>query len=298
MPQPFARAFVPFLLAVVAAAGCDKLGLGKGDNESPTAPTGPPAAGTAISYAALGASDVTGLGSSVPCIFSDCPDGTGYVFVAARQLRAQGYTVSVSNVGLPSAVISRAFQMLAQQYGRTIPVNIMDQGLPFVPGTATLVTLFTGVNDVNVITGALGAGFGGNDPSGYIDTQVRNFGSDYTTIISGIKSRAPNARIIALNVPNVAGLPSLANASAPQRQAAQRASVGMARTVINALTAQGVTVVDLMCDSRSYLASNYSSDGLHPNDSGYAFIGAEVARAVTTSYPAPNNTCAQMTIVP
>ena len=38
-----------------------------------------------------------------------------------------------------------------------------------------------------------------------------------------------------------------------------------------------------MCDARSYLASNYSSDGLHPNDAGYAFIAAEVVRAITAA---------------
>src|SRR5258708_5403468 len=46
------------LLATVTA--CDKLGLGS----SPTAP-GPPAAGSTINYTAVGASDVTGVGSSV-----------------------------------------------------------------------------------------------------------------------------------------------------------------------------------------------------------------------------------------
>jgi len=28
--------------------------------------------------------------------------------------------------------------------------------------------------------------------------------------------------------------------------------------------------VDLLCDARSYQASNYSSDGFHPNAAGYA----------------------------
>ena len=60
-----------------------------------------------------------------------------------------------------------------------------------------------------------------------------------------------------------------------------------------------VTVIDLMCDPRMYLSSNYSSDGFHPNESGYAFIGAEIVKAVTSSsYPAPRATCSQMTVVP
>jgi lysophospholipase L1-like esterase len=55
----------------------------------------------------------------------------------------------------------------------------------------------------------------------------------------------------------------------------------------------------MMCDGRSYLPSNYSSDGLHPNDPGYAFISSEVVKAITqSSYPAPQGSCAGMTIVP
>ena len=72
----------------------------------------------------------------------------------------------------------------------------------------------------------------------------------------------------------------------------------MTRIVVNPLTAQNVVVVDLMCDARTYLASNYSSDGLHPNDAGYAFIASEVVRAVTSSYPPPQSSCSAMTIVP
>jgi hypothetical protein len=47
------------------------------------------------------------------------------------------------------------------------------------------------------------------------------------------------------------------------------------------------------------VASNYSSDGLHPNDAGYAFISAEIVKAMTgSSYPAPQSSCSGMTIVP
>ena len=101
-----------------------------------------------------------------------------------------------------------------------------------------------------------------------------------------------------LNLPNLAGLPYLTSASLPQRQAAQRASVGMTTTVINPLVAQNVTVIDLMCDARSYQPSTYSSDGFHPSDTGYAFIAAEVVRAATTAYPSPAASCSRMNVVP
>ena len=73
----------------------------------------------------------------------------------------------------------------------------------------------------------------------------------------------------------------------------------MTRTVVNPLLSSNVVVVDLMCDSRSYIPSNYSSDGLHPNDAGYAFIAPRSSRAITSaSYPAPQSSCPAMTIVP
>jgi lysophospholipase L1-like esterase len=223
----------------------------------------------------------------------------GYVSVAGRTLRSQNFTVRVDNLGIPTSVISSAFAQLGANYGRTIVGNFIDQEMPFVKSDTTVVTIFAGGNEVNTITAALGGGAGGSDPAGYIDNQVRSLGADYTTLVSGIRSRASQTRMVILNLPNLAGLPFLAGASLAQRQAAQRASVGMTRNVMNPLVSTSIAVVDLMCDSRSYQTGNYSSDGFHPNDSGYAFIGAEVVKAITTgTYPSPQGSCAAMTIVP
>jgi lysophospholipase L1-like esterase len=240
-----------------------------------------------------------GHGSSRECLpFDNECAGLGYVQLTARQLRAQGFTVTLSNLGLPTAVISRGFQTLGQQYGRIIAGNFIEQELPFVPSATTLVTIFAGVNEVNTITAALGAGAGADDQLGYIDAQVRAFGTDYSTLMNGIAGRAA-ARVVALNLPNLGGLPYLAASPLRQRQAAQRASVTMTTTVINRLVSSSVSVVDLMCDARSYLASNYSADGFHPSDSGYAFIAAEIVRAAASgTYPAPQANCAWMTLVP
>jgi lysophospholipase L1-like esterase len=270
--------------------------LGGGDS-SPTGPAGPPAPGSAIVYDAIGASDADGIGSSVECPpFTDCPNGMGYPQVATRQLKAQGFSVSLTNYGIPTAVIGPDFQLLALQNNRTVLGNLISSEMPFVRQTATLVTIFAGGNDINVITAALGNGAGGTDQAGYIDTQVKAFAADYQTLLNGIRGRAGSARIIAFNVPNLAGLPFLATASLAQRQAAQRAAVGMTG-VVNALTSNNVIVVDLMCDARSYVPSNYSSDGFHPNDAGYAFVAAEVVRAVTSSsYPLPQSSCSFMAL--
>ena len=160
-----------------------------------------------------------------------CP-GMGYVPVTSRQLRAQGFTVTQRNLGIPTSVIAPDFQRLGLQYGHTVLGNFLDGELPFLRSDTTLVTVFAGGNEVNVITGALGKGAGAGDQSGYIDTQVSAFRGDYAAVMGDIAARA-GARIILLNVPNLAGLPMLAGASLQQKQAAQRAAVGMTTTVVN-----------------------------------------------------------------
>jgi lysophospholipase L1-like esterase len=291
---PILRIVVATVFMAFATTACDKLGGG-----NPNTPTGPLPSGTTVVYTAVGASDTQGIGSSVPCFpFTDCPDGMGYPQIVTRQLKSRGFPVTLFNRGIPTAVIGRDFETLGQQYNRTIVGNFIDQEMPFVPTDSTLVTIFAGGNEVNTITAALGAGAGGGDPAGFIDRQVTAFANDYATLIGGIRDRASGARLIAVNPPNLAGMPFLAGASLAQRQAAQRASVGMAAAV-NALTSQGVTVIDLMCDSRTYLPSTYSSDGLHPSDAGYTFIAGEILSAATTStYPPPRSSCPQNTVVP
>ena len=295
---PNLRIVLAVALVACATTSCDKLGLGTGGNPTGPDPIPPPPAGAAIIYAAIGASDALGVGSSAPCLpIVDCPDGTGYVQVASRQLRAQGFSVTVSNLGVPTSVIGRDFELLGRQYDRQILGNFIDQELPLLRQNTTLVTIFAGANEVNTITAALGGGAGASDPAGYIDQQVTAFGADYATLLQGIRSRTREARLIVLNVPNVAALPFLAGASLAQRQAAQRAAVGMTTAVVNALTT--VIVIDLMCDPRSYQGLMYSADGLHPSDAGYAFIASEVVRAATTTpYPPPRASCPEMSVVP
>jgi lysophospholipase L1-like esterase len=279
-------------MVFLAAVGCT-------DRGSPSQPSGPPQSGSTIVYAAIGASDVSGIGSSVVCVLqSDCPNGTGYVFVAARGLRARGYTVNMLNLGLPTGVISRSFQDLGST-ARPVVGNFIDQEVPFVQRDTTLITVFAGANEVNIITSALGSGAGGNDPAGYVDQLVRTFADDVARLMNGLRAQAPAARFVILNVPNVGAMPFQAGAALAHRQAAQRAAVRMTTMVINSLVSQSVSVIDLMCDSRLYSPANYSGDGFHPNDAGYAVIGNEIIRAVIDgAYPTPLGSCPQMSIVP
>jgi len=202
--------------------------------------------------------------------------------------------------GLAASIVgrARAQKINVRQLGEQSVCVALDETVGDAD-VRDLLTVFAGGNDVNVIMAALGGGAGGGNQAAFIDQQVQNFSTDFATLIDGLRDRTGTlGRIVALNLPNLAGLPYLAAAGLPQRQAAQRAAVAMATTVVNPLTAQGVAVVDLMCDPRSYVPSNYFSDGFHPNDAGYAFIASEVVRAITLmSYPAPQSSCAPMTLV-
>jgi lysophospholipase L1-like esterase len=281
------------LLAVFLTVSCYS-------SQNPSGPTPLPQPNSTMFYTAMGASDVNGIGASMPCLdpFGDCPSSTGYVFVARRQLQAKGFTVNFSQLGIPTATIGRDFEDLGNSHNHFVLGNLIENEAPVVHAESTLITIFIGANDVNVITGALGAGDGGSDQIGYINKQVSAFGADYATLLSSLRGRAQSARIVVLNLPNMGALPFLAGASLQQREAAQKISVGMTTTVIDALTAQNVLVIDMMCDPRSYQASTYSSDGFHPSDAGYAWMAGEVVSAATTAYRSPQPSCTQMSLVP
>jgi len=285
------------LVAGVAAAtaACSKLT----NNQTPAGPSGPAPAGSNVVYTAVGASDAAGVGSSVICVpFTECPGGMGYVPVTVRALQSKSYTVKLMNLGIPTAVVGRDVQNLGAQYGREIFGNFVDNEMPFVPKDSTVTTVFGGVNDVITLVSALGQGAGGGNPRAFIDAQVRAFTSSYASLISGIRARAPGTRIVALNLPNVGALPYFAGGALDQRRAQQQLSVAFTTAAVNVLTSKGVTVVDLMCDSLSYLPSNYSAD-FHPSDAGYAFISSEVVNAITSAgYPAPQTSCPPMSAVP
>ncbi len=278
------------LLVAALVAGCS--------SEGPTEPSPTPNPSTPVVYTAVAASDGLGIGSSVECLpLFECPNGMGYVQVIARTLRA-GRTVSLTNLAIPAAVLSPRIQNLGRQYGRLIPANFLDAELPNVARDSTLVTIFAGANDANTIVEALERGAAGSNTGAFMDDQVRQFTAEYRQLVAGIRSRAGQPRIIAANLPNLAGAPYAAGYPPARRQAMQTLTVRLTREAINTLTAEGVAVVDLMCDGRSYEPGRYSNDGFHPNDAGYAFLAELMLRAANeASFPAPQNDCSFMRIV-
>lgn len=275
--------------ALAVASGCEFL-------KKTTEPTPAPPANE-VHYTAIGASDALGIGASVPCfIFAPCPTGTGYVQTLARQLESGGKTVTLMNLGIPGAVLGADTQTLGASVGMDIFGNFLEREVPFVPRDSTVVTVFAGGNDVNTIGTALERGQGAGNPTAFIQTHTQNFARDLKALVDGIRGRAPNARIVILNLPNMAALPYSAGLTLQKKQVMQQISVAFSAQ-INALTAQNVLVVDLMCDAQMYQANMFSSDGFHPNDAGYARLTAlTFGPASTGSAPAPRATCGQMTL--
>lgn len=270
-------------------------------SSSSDSPTGPSSTGP-IHYTAIGASDGIGFGSSLPCLpLSECPDGRGYVQILRRDFIATGRTFNFRNLSLPGAVLSRAIEDLAREIGRpidTLAGNFIERQAPFVLNDSTHVTIFAGGNDANVIAQAARAGRGGNDTNAFVDAQVRQWGADLSTLITRVRDRAPDARIVVLNLVNLAGAPYLSGNPPSEKSLMQRVAVGLADQA-NALTAQGVLIADLMCDARLYDSSYYASDGFHPGDRGYA-VFADLVRPllIEGANLVPNPNCSQRRIFP
>lgn len=283
-------------LLLAALAACSSKS-DDGDNDNPNGPS--PPAGDTVGYTAIGASDTTGFGGSSPCLpFSDCPNGTGYVQRITREMRNAGRTVNLLNLGIPGSVVGPEIEGLARQLGRGSIGNFVERELPFVPRTSTLVTIFGGANDVNVVASAIQAGLGGGNPVGWGEQFAVGYGRDLGIIVDGIRQRAPEARILLYNPPNGAAIPSTANRTPAEKRILEAISVRFAREA-NTLAARGVTILDLMCDPRSYVPSNYSDDGFHPSDGGYAFMAELALNAINGgSAPAPRNDCPQMRQAP
>jgi lysophospholipase L1-like esterase len=262
-------------------------------------PTSPSPANNTVFYTVVGASDAVGFGSSAPCLpFEDCA-GNGYAPLVKRRFQNDGATVQLTNRGVPGAVISPAMLTLARDIGRDdVRATFLDQIAPFIPANSTHVSIFAGGNDANVIAQNIRAGRGAADIRAFVDQQVQQFGTDLVDLVTRIRGRAPNARTVAMNLPNLSTAPYVAGLAPSERGILQRIVVGITDR-INALASQNVVVVDLMCEPRIYSAANYSSDGFHPSDAGYVVMADLLYPALRSgSATAPSSNCPQRTLSP
>ena len=129
-------------------------------------------------------------------------------------------------------------------------------------------------------------GWAGPTRAAFIQTQVQAFGATLRSLITDIKARAPDARVVVLNLPNLAAMPYAAGYTLAQRRTLQAVAVGLSAQM-NAVTSQGVVVLDLMCDPAFYTGQTISGDGFHPNDAGYARMADLVLANLSGTPSAP-----------
>ncbi len=142
-------------------------------------------------------------------------------------------------------------------------------------------------------------GAAGSDPNGFADAQIESFRRDYETLVSGVRARAPSAKIVVANLPNLASAVYTQGTPLPVRQLIQKLSVGFSTQAINPMATQNVVVVDLLCNPAIHDVALYAPDGMHGNDAGYALVADEMYKGVTQSgYPPPPSSCPEMTVVP
>jgi lysophospholipase L1-like esterase len=268
-----------------------------------------------IAYTAIGASDAVGYGASVPCTHATpalgpadptCPEpgADGYVPDIRTDLAQVGFIAALQDLGISGGVIGPDIQTLANQYDSITganacqprpvqdqyPANFLQNELPDVNPSATLVTIFAGGNDVNGIVNALACGAGGAtvaSQTAFITAEVTAFGHDFETLLGGVHEIAPKATIVVANIPNFANVPFALGAPASFRQALQAVSVSIDTDVINLAVSDGVPVVDVECNPASYDPANFYTDGFHPNDAGYALLAQLYVQQALANNPAP-----------
>jgi len=123
---------------------------------------------SSIHYAALGASDVVGIGAT--------PLTNGYVYLIRDSIEQQrGETVHLENLGIPGADVGTI---------REVSIEILKRS-----STPNLVTISTGANDV--IQG----------------DSVTSFEKQLQRLLSDVRSLAPNSTIAVATVPNLLEIP-------------------------------------------------------------------------------------------
>jgi lysophospholipase L1-like esterase len=305
MRLPLETRALAALLAVAALVGCN-------GGSAVTLQPQPSPTPRAVAYTAIGASDAVGYGASVPCAnpplvaVPACPGGTGYVPDLARLLTGAGDRVALNDLGISGSVVGPKTLALVNAYDSASSAtpcqprppadaytgDFITDELPKVTGSETLITIFAGGNDTNGITDAAVCLALGGATTAQVQTFVTNaiaqFGQEFAQLYASLHAKAPNALIVVANLPNFAGIPFTQVPSLAQiRPLIQQVSVGIDTSVYAPLAAQGVPVVDLLCDPQSYVASNFYTDGFHPDDAGYADIAQLYFAQITAAKPIP-----------
>jgi len=215
-----------------------------------------PRMASAYTYTALGASDAVGVGAS--------PMTDGYVYLIANSL----------NTARPGSwtLINRGVS------GYRAPDIENNTLQPAIADAPDVVTIFVGGDDVkdSVLTGESTASL------------IARFQPAYTDIINQLRTRT-RALVITATIPDLSMVPVAAHLTPTQLALAHADSIAVNNVITSVAAANSVPVVDLFDNAGSYNPANFSSDGFHPNNTGYALLAQlfeqDLEPQVTTASP-------------
>ena len=167
--------------------------------------------------------------------------------------------------------------------------------MPFVPRNSTLVTIFAGGNDANTIGEAVRAARAAPIRGASSPRRSTNFGRDLDAR-HGIRGRAANARIVVLNLPNLAGLPYARGTHLDEKRALQHDRRGILRADQHADAAGRAG--DRPDVRRAIVRRRELLERRLPPERRRLLVphGLVYAAATTGSVPPPRASCPQMTL--
>jgi hypothetical protein len=105
------------------------------------------------------------------------------------------------------------------------------------------------------------------------------FEAAYTTIISRLRTET-NATVVTANLPDLSRIPAAAWFPDSYKALATADTNALNEVIARVAAQYGVPVVDLFSLAASYDPANFSSDGFHPNDAGYAAMAEQFEAAL------------------
>lgn len=187
-------------------------------------------------YTALGASDAVGVGAS--------PETNGYVYLIGNWLDNRYTPWELRNRGVSGYTATQ----------------IRDTTLvPALNDRPRIVTLWVGGNDIKNSV-QLG------EATSVLEARYRDA---FTTIIRRLSLESP-AFIVTATIPDLSRVPAALIFTQQQRDMARDGTLAVNAIIRDVASQYQVPVADLYSDPDSYSWSNYSWDGFHPNNTGYA----------------------------
>ncbi len=202
----------------------------------------------ALSYCAMGASDVVGEGA--------IPETKGYVYLIKDSLTNFVRNVKFDTTGVSGHIITE------------IAANQLPQALQIKPD---VISLWTGGNDlINIIYGVI---------------TVQIFENNLDIILSSLKDSLPNTHVVIGNLPNLTKLPRFETYSDETKAEGKLVLQQLNRAISTKAHQYGATVVDLASNT-SFVENhdNISDDGFHPSNKGYEIMAIEFLREIISLY--------------